>query len=145
LHDGTQRHGVQLLCVPAFALTLSRRAVWRRSWKMLHSLPLSLAARGLVKLVVWRGEEGLLSFWKGHLCHLCGAASPHLLHLAAPPNPLTGGRSMATRTREPPRVTRGAGWEHSWQGDRSPHHCSSDFSSCPSLSAWHDARLKFVT
>lgn len=58
---------------------------------------------GLVKLVVGKEEEGILSFWKGHLCHVCRAAS------AAPPNLLTGGRTMATGTRQPLHVTRGAG------------------------------------
>lgn len=57
----------------------------------------------------------------------------------APPNLLTGGRAMATCAQEPLQSPMGLVTREV----SVPVRC--DFSSCPSVSAWHDARLKFVT
>lgn len=74
--------------------------------------PTVLHLLGLSKLFIGREEEGLVSFCKGDLC-ISRAGS---LCLLPPPNPLPGGRAMATHTRsllecprEPPWVPPGPG------------------------------------
>lgn len=66
--------------------------------------PTVLHPLGLNKLFTGREEQGLVSFWKGDLLCISGAGS---LHLLPPPNPLPGGRAMATRTRSLPESPRG--------------------------------------
>lgn len=105
--------------------------------------PAVFSCLGLIKLI-GKEEEGLLYFRKGHLCHVCErppcACCPPRPPVISLPLPHHGNMHLGASSCHP----RGR-WKQSRRGERFLYRCGCDFSSCPSISAWHDIHLKFVT